>query len=252
MRSGGQKTANARCFPHGNTRTACKMIRMRAECGGRCGQQTAGAPKWMEMCRETDLSTEPPRAQTPSWLPRPHGHQERPQGSCPPPRPWPQAAVGLSVPDAGDMITGQTEPASLMNAGNHQPAEVKILRRRADFLRAQAGRKAVRAGFVLRARPRGEEGVRETRAGLTVSRKTGGAVQRNRIKRRLRHILRGLKPGTLQPGHDYVVIARPAALTLSFDLLAKDLESAIVSVHRTGNASRPAHTPGPAHKMSSR
>ena len=251
MRNGGQEVANGRCFSAKHPGSLPK-IRMRAECGGRCGLQTAGAPKWMEMCRETDLSTKPPRAQAPPWLPRPHGHQERPQGSCPPPGPRPQAAVGLSAPQPVDDYTGPTEPASPMSAGSFMPAEVQLLRRRADFLRAQAGRKAVRQAFVLRARHRDEPGVNVTRAGLTVSRKTGGAVQRNRIKRRLRHILRALEPGTLQPGYDYVVIARPAALTLSFDLLAKDLESAIVSVHRTGNAPRPAQAAGPAHKMGSR
>lgn len=129
-----------------------------------------------------------------------------------------------------------------MSAGHNQPAEVQILRRRADFLRAQSGRKAVRDGFILRARARKDDGAEQARTGLTVSRKTGGAVQRNRIKRRLRSILRGLKPGTLHGGFDYVVIARPRALTLSFDLLAKDLESAILSVHRSVNAPRPAHT----------
>src|SRR5581483_4152181 len=48
--------------------------------------------------READLPAVPPRAQAPSRLPRPHGHQERPEGRRPPPRQGPQAADGLTLP----------------------------------------------------------------------------------------------------------------------------------------------------------
>lgn len=62
-----------------------------------------------------------------------------------------------------------------------QPGAVETLRRRRDFLKAQAGAKSVRPGFIVRARqrPAGEADPRAARTGLTVSRKTGGAVQRN-------------------------------------------------------------------------
>lgn len=115
-----------------------------------------------------------------------------------------------------------------------QPGAVETLRRRRDFLKAQAGAKSVRPGFIVRARqrPAGEADPRAARTGLTVSRKTGGAVQRNRIKRRLRHAFRRLRPDTLRPGYDYVVIARAKALAMPFDQLTRDLESAIVSLHR--------------------
>ncbi|MCC0041895.1 MAG: ribonuclease P protein component [Rhodobiaceae bacterium] len=113
------------------------------------------------------------------------------------------------------------------------------LRRRAEFLHAQAGRKAVRPGFILRARQRrmGPDG--GARAGLTVSRKVGGAVQRNRIKRRLREVLRAIAPERMRDGFDYVVIARSHALTQTFASLTRDMESAFAAVHGEGRSPRP-------------
>ena len=63
------------------------------------------------------------------------------------------------------------------------------LRHRADFLAAAEGAKAPAATFVLQARPRGDDG--PARVGFTVSRKVGGAVERNRVRRRLREVVRG-------------------------------------------------------------
>ena len=67
--------------------------------------------------------------------------------------------------------------------------------------------------LVLRALPNGLE---YSRYGLTVSRRLGTAVERNRVKRRLREILRQLP---LKPGWDLVFIARPPASKVKFDEL---------------------------------
>ncbi|MFN0265232.1 ribonuclease P protein component [Tepidamorphus sp. 3E244] len=128
-----------------------------------------------------------------------------------------------------------------MNAEVDQPAAHETLRRRADFLKAQSGRKAVRPGFVLRAQQRAEREDLPARAGLTVSRKNGGAVQRNRIKRRLRAALRTIDPTAMRPGHDYVVIARSGALALPFATLARDLETAILGLHRDRQSAPAVH-----------
>ena len=58
------------------------------------------------------------------------------------------------------------------------------LKQRADFLAAATGTRAPAAAFVLQARKRADEG--PARVGLTVSKKVGNAVERNRVRRRLR------------------------------------------------------------------
>jgi ribonuclease P protein component len=50
-----------------------------------------------------------------------------------------------------------------------------------------------------------------TRVGLSTGRKLGGAVVRNRVRRRLREVLRAMAP-SLQPGWDVLIIARPAVV----------------------------------------
>jgi ribonuclease P protein component len=109
------------------------------------------------------------------------------------------------------------------------------LRRRADFLAAASGTKAPAAGFVLQARKRPDEG--PARCGFTVSKKVGNAVERNRVRRRLREIVRLAEPSRMRHGHDYVLVGRRAALQLPFARIAQDFEGALRRVHagRSGN-----------------
>jgi len=105
------------------------------------------------------------------------------------------------------------------------------LRQRPDFLAAAAGLKVSATAFTLQARRRADEGA--PRVGFTVSRKVGNAVERNRVRRRLREIVR-LKPASLKPGHDYVLVGRRAGLTESFERMRADLDTALERVHRRG------------------
>jgi ribonuclease P protein component len=59
----------------------------------------------------------------------------------------------------------------------------------------------------------------ELRVGISVSKRVGGAVVRNRIKRRLREIVRSEAAG-LQPGWDLMIVARQESATASFDELS--------------------------------
>jgi ribonuclease P protein component len=61
------------------------------------------------------------------------------------------------------------------------------------------------------------------RFGFTVTKQSGGAVQRNRIRRRLKEALRLLDPLPARPGHDYVILARPEALSMPFRALQGEL-----------------------------
>jgi ribonuclease P protein component len=93
------------------------------------------------------------------------------------------------------------------------------------------GRKVTRPGFVLQALPSAES-ARGPRFGFTVTKKTGNAVVRNRIRRRLREAVRLSAADIAAPGVDYVLIGRRAALTLPFDRLVDDLRSGLGAIGR--------------------
>lgn len=78
----------------------------------------------------------------------------------------------------------------------------------------------------------GASPISETRIGVTVSRKVGGAVQRNRVKRWVREYFR-LNRTELQPSSDIVVIARAGADKLSF----KDVERELGTVLKRDSGS---------------
>lgn len=121
-----------------------------------------------------------------------------------------------------------TGPDSNISAGaTAQALPIRSLKKRADFLRLRNCRGGSFKGFLVLSAPGGEPGV--TRLGITVTKKIGNAVVRNRIKRRLRAAGREILPLHGQAGHDYVLIARTAAKTLPFAILLDDLQQALVS-----------------------
>jgi ribonuclease P protein component len=104
------------------------------------------------------------------------------------------------------------------------------LKQRADFLAAAKGARVPAGPFVLQARERGDVGV--ARFGFTVSRKVGTAVERNRVRRRLREIVRRHAALTGQNGHDYVLIGRSAALTMPFERINSEFLGAMRRLSR--------------------
>lgn len=103
------------------------------------------------------------------------------------------------------------------------------LRQRADFLAAATGIKAPAAAFVLQARKRADDG--PVRLGFTVSKKVGNAVERNRVRRRLKEVVRLSTSGRMQTGHDYVLVGRKAALNVPFERIAEEFDGALRRVH---------------------
>ncbi|WP_377291273.1 ribonuclease P protein component [Rhizobium sp. SG2393] len=67
------------------------------------------------------------------------------------------------------------------------------------------------------------------RVGFTVTKKHGNAVERNRMRRRLKEAVRLSAAFAMQPGHDYVVVARREVLGASFEALSKALGDRIQS-----------------------
>jgi len=115
------------------------------------------------------------------------------------------------------------------------------LKRRTDFKAAAKGERAPAAAFVLQARRRAEDGQaggrqygqkgNPARVGFTVSRQVGNAVERNRVRRRLRELVRLAPAATLRPGYDYVLIGRRVALGADFAAMTRQFDAAIRRIH---------------------
>lgn len=112
------------------------------------------------------------------------------------------------------------------------PETPERLKKRTDFTRVAGGRKWIAPGLVLQARARegaaaSGPGERAARVGFTVSRRVGCAVERNRVKRRLRSLASEVLAPHAAPATDYVLIGRRAALTRPYAALRQDLKQAI-------------------------
>ena len=171
--------------------------------------------------READVSTEQAGAQAPSWISPPAEDQGWPQG-------------------AGRQASARAQAAERLTSDPRSSME--RLRQRADFLAAATGARAPVSGFVLQALNRREDG--PVRVGFTVSKKVGNAAERNRVRRRLREVVRLAPQAPLRPGYDYVLIGRRTALNLPFDRLIEDFGRALGRVHAgKGTGVSPSGTP---------
>lgn len=101
------------------------------------------------------------------------------------------------------------------------------LRQRSEFLAVAAGVRVGATAFSLQGRIRHHErkATPSARVGFTVTKKTGNAVERNRIRRRLREMVKRADEGLLRRDCDYVLVARREALHRSFDALIEDFQS---------------------------
>jgi ribonuclease P protein component len=107
-------------------------------------------------------------------------------------------------------------------------ARLARLKTRPEFLRVAATRiRAVRAGLILQAAVRPDEGDAPLRVGYTASKRVGNAVARNRAKRRLRAAAASVLPLHGKAGTDYVLIARAETGGRVYAELLADLEAAL-------------------------
>jgi len=99
------------------------------------------------------------------------------------------------------------------------------LTKRAEFLAVQRGAKRRGPLFLLEVLERGDEG--PPRLGITVTKKTGNAVERNRIRRRLREAVRTRAADEMASGTDYVIVGRREVLDAPFETLRNELSRRI-------------------------
>ncbi len=104
------------------------------------------------------------------------------------------------------------------------------LRQRADFLAVANGARVNSAAFAVQSRRRDDGG--PTRVGFTVTRKNGTATERNRIRRRLRELVKRLDVISMRPHSDYVLVGRRAALNRGFAAMLDDLRAALHRLDR--------------------
>jgi ribonuclease P protein component len=112
------------------------------------------------------------------------------------------------------------------------------IRHRADFLAAAGAARAHAPAFTLQSRKRDDLGV--CRVGFTVTRKVGTAVERNRIRRRLRALIDASAAIDPQDARDLVLVGRRNALDRGFGEMLDDLRSAMKRLDRP--ADRTSHS----------
>ncbi|HEY7349531.1 MAG TPA: ribonuclease P protein component [Ktedonobacterales bacterium] len=116
-------------------------------------------------------------------------------------------------------------PRILQNA--HKPARLKKARQFQHV--RQQGRSVGSALLTLGWAP---NALAFCRCGYTVGKRVGGAVTRNRVKRRLREIIRlAIKAGHVAPGYDLVLIARTGAAQATYEQLATDVTHLLQRAH---------------------
>ena len=116
------------------------------------------------------------------------------------------------------------------------PFKIERIRTRPEFLACAKAPSCARGTVMIQARRRDEQA--SVRAGFTATKRIGGAVQRNRAKRRLREAARLLLPAHAAPGFDYVFVARGGVTTRAWPRLLDDVKSALIRL--AADRDRPA------------
>jgi ribonuclease P protein component len=107
--------------------------------------------------------------------------------------------------------------------------KVQTLKKRKDYVRIAARcQKYVMPAFILQIGENPEPLEDSVRIGFTASRRVGGAVERNRAKRRLRALVREIFPEQAEKQFDYVLIAKTFCISRNFDKMRNELKSVLM------------------------
>ena len=140
----------------------------------------------------------------------------------------------------GSRDHNKNDPAGMTMPRRVDPAAFARLKQRSEFLAVAKGARMHEPAFILQANVR-QAVVHDAmhpvrRFGLTVTKKTGNSVVRNRIRRRLREALRtsGLARDDMSDGvaRDYVIVARREALARPFASLKDDVVRSVKRIDK--------------------
>jgi ribonuclease P protein component len=175
--------------------------------------------KFKDYSHEAHFSAEQSRACPSPRFPSPHVDRRWPQHPERSPRAWPQEAVGLS-------------PKSDLSLSDRDMRGYSIIKKRADFLAANRGKRYATPGFVLLVKDRQDEDP-AIRLGITITKKVGNAVIRNRMRRRFRELAREMLADKGKAGADHILIGRDGGIERDFGELRADLIKALAKLCRS-------------------
>jgi ribonuclease P protein component len=167
----------------------------------------SNARKTKDHAHEAHLSAEQPRPLASPRLPPAHVDRKRSRHIERPPRAWPQEAVGLTL-------------------GRRVMRGYSVIRKRPDFLAANRGKRYATPGFVLLVFDRRDDDPAK-RLGITITKKVGNAVVRNRMRRRFRELARELLDAHGKAGADHILIGRDGGIERDFSMLRGEMVKAL-------------------------
>jgi ribonuclease P protein component len=142
-----------------------------------------------------------------SRFPPAHVDRQGPRYPERPPRAWPQEAVCLI-------------------SGSRVMRGYSVITKRSDFLAANRGKRQATPGFVLLVFDRRDDDPAK-RLGITITKKVGNAVVRNRMRRRFRELARELLAEHGKAGADHILIGRDGGIERDFALLRAEMVRAL-------------------------
>jgi ribonuclease P protein component len=162
-----------------------------------------------DTAHEAHLSAEQSRPRSSSRLSSAYGNCRRPEHIERTPRTWPQKALGL-----GRALCGSRDMRGYT-----------VIKKRSDFLAANRGKRQATPGFVLLVFDRRDADPAK-RLGITITKKVGNAVVRNRMRRRFRALAAEMLAELGKPGADHILIGRDGGIERDFGILRDEMRRA--------------------------
>ena len=143
------------------------------------------------------------------------------------------------MPELSNSSDSNDKTAPQLGDPDSGSADLRALVNRKQFLAVAKGRRYATKGLVLQALRTPHLSDTSIGVGFTATKKTGNAVARNRIKRRLRAAVQEVMAEKAKPGYDYVIIGRAGTIDRPWQSLLDDLTHALQMVHQNRRRKSP-------------